>query len=88
LVIVFIDNLQIVTTSNYSAIADSNILQFTTARIESSQVCRICIGCRLVTASNAVASSASVLTTLLAGDYLATHSQAGGHLAPTSNSSD
>jgi hypothetical protein len=36
LVIVFIDNLQIVTTSNYSAITNSHCQQFTTARTESS----------------------------------------------------
>jgi hypothetical protein len=37
LVIGFIEHLQIVTTSNYSAIASSHTLQFTTARTESSQ---------------------------------------------------
>jgi hypothetical protein len=33
----FIEHLQIVTTNNYSAIANSHTLQFTTARINSSQ---------------------------------------------------
>jgi hypothetical protein len=33
----FIDCLQIVTTSNYSAITNSHTLQFATARTESSQ---------------------------------------------------
>jgi hypothetical protein len=33
----FIDHLQIVTTSNYSAISNSHTLQFTTARTKSSQ---------------------------------------------------
>jgi hypothetical protein len=37
LVIGFIEHLQIVTTSNYSATANSHILQFTRARINSSQ---------------------------------------------------
>jgi hypothetical protein len=37
LVIGFIENLQIVNTSNYSAIANSHNLQFTTARNKSSQ---------------------------------------------------
>jgi hypothetical protein len=36
-VIEFTEHLQIVTTSNYSAIANSHILQFTTAHIKSSQ---------------------------------------------------
>jgi hypothetical protein len=33
----FIEHLQIVTTSNYSAIANSHTLQFTKARIKSSE---------------------------------------------------
>jgi hypothetical protein len=37
LVIGFIERLQIVTTSNYSVIANSHTLQFTTARTTSSQ---------------------------------------------------
>jgi hypothetical protein len=37
LIIKFIDHLQIVTTSNYSAIANSRILQFTTAHNNSSE---------------------------------------------------
>jgi hypothetical protein len=37
LVIEFIDNLQIVTTSNYSAIVNSRTLQFPSARTKSSQ---------------------------------------------------
>jgi hypothetical protein len=37
LVIGFIDNLQLVTTTNCNAIANSHILQFTTARAKSSQ---------------------------------------------------
>jgi hypothetical protein len=53
LVIGFIDNLQIVTTSNYSAIATSHILQLTTARTKSSQSA-VFTGCRLVTAFNSL----------------------------------
>jgi hypothetical protein len=37
LVIAFIEHPQIVTTSNYSAIVNSHILQFTTACTKSSQ---------------------------------------------------
>jgi hypothetical protein len=37
LVIGFIEHLQIVTTCNYSVVARSHIMQFTTARTESSQ---------------------------------------------------
>jgi hypothetical protein len=65
LVIGFTENLQIVTRSNYSAIANSHIVQFLSVGC-------IFTGCRLVTASNAVASSASVFTFLLAGDCLTT----------------
>jgi hypothetical protein len=36
LVIGFIDNLQIITTSNYSTISNSHTLKFTTARTEFS----------------------------------------------------
>jgi hypothetical protein len=36
-VIEFIEHLQIVITSNYSAIANSQTVQFATARIKSSQ---------------------------------------------------
>jgi hypothetical protein len=57
-------------------------------------VCSIFTGCRLVTASNAVASSAFVFTFLLAGDCLTTNSllhltntQAGSDLTPNSKSS-
>jgi hypothetical protein len=37
LVIGFIEHLQIINTSNYSAVANSHNLQFTTARTKSSQ---------------------------------------------------
>jgi hypothetical protein len=37
LVIEFIEHLQIVTTSNYSAVANSHTLQFTTARTNCPQ---------------------------------------------------
>jgi hypothetical protein len=88
LVIGFSEILSNVTTNNYSAIANSHILQFTTARTKSSQpAVDISIGCLLVTASNTVASSASVFTSLLACNCLTTHSllqltnfQTGDHL--------
>jgi hypothetical protein len=51
LVIGFIDYLQIVITSNYSAIANSHILQFTTASTKSSQSAVFTSRC-VVTASN------------------------------------
>jgi hypothetical protein len=69
LVIGFIEHSQILTTSDYSAIVNSHILQLNAARTVFS-VCCIFNGCRLVTVSNAVASSASVFTSLLAGDCL------------------
>jgi hypothetical protein len=69
LVIGFIGHLQIVITINYSAVANSHALQFTIARTKHS-VCCIFTGCRLLTASNIVKSSAFLFTSLLAGDYL------------------
>jgi hypothetical protein len=58
--------------NNYSAIANSHTLQFTTARTKSSQ--SLCLH-RLSPGNgfNAVASSASVLTPLQAGDYITTN---------------
>jgi hypothetical protein len=50
LVIGFIEHLQIVTTSNYSAIANSHTLQFTTARKKYSVCCVFASRC-LVAAS-------------------------------------
>jgi hypothetical protein len=47
LVIEFIGLLQTITTSNYSAVANSHTLLFTTARTRSS-VCCVFSGCRLV----------------------------------------
>jgi hypothetical protein len=66
-VIGFIENLQIITVSNNSANAISHPHQFTRVRTNSSQSA-IFTGCHLVTASNAVASSAPVFTSLMAGD--------------------
>jgi hypothetical protein len=43
LVIGFIEHLQIVTTSTYSIIANSHILQFTTACTKSSQSALLCL---------------------------------------------
>jgi hypothetical protein len=73
LVIGFTELLQNLTASNYSANNNSHNLHFTTARMKSSQSA-IFTGCRLVMASNAVAPTASVFTSLLAGDCLTTHS--------------
>jgi hypothetical protein len=56
------------TASNYSALADlSHTLQFTTT-CNAFSVCCIFTDCRLVTASNAADPSASVFTSLLAGE--------------------
>jgi uncharacterized PurR-regulated membrane protein YhhQ (DUF165 family) len=54
LVIGFIEHFQIVTTSNYSAIANSHIVQFTTAHTQSSQF--VFSSCFLVTDPNSVLS--------------------------------
>jgi hypothetical protein len=55
---------QLVTTSNYSAIRNSHsAIHYSTYEVFS--VCCTFTGCRLVTASNAVASSASAFTSLL-----------------------
>ena len=71
LVIAFTEHLWNVTTSNYSVIANSHTLQFTTGRTVFS-LCCFFTGCRLVTSSNAVVSSASVFMHLLVGDCLPT----------------
>jgi hypothetical protein len=79
LVIGFIGHLQIVPTSNYSAIANSHTLQFTTAYTKSSSVSylhRLSPG----NGFQSVASSTSVLTSLLTGDCLTTNSLL--HLLP------
>jgi hypothetical protein len=69
----FVELLQNVTASNYSAIANSHTLQFTTARTKIFSVCCVFTSRRLVTASNAVASLASVFTPWLAGDCIPTN---------------
>jgi hypothetical protein len=84
LIIGYIEHLQIVTTSNYNAIANSHTPQFTTAHIKVFSVFCMFTGCRLITAFNAVALSASVLTLLLARDCLTTHPQTVGHLTSAS----
>jgi hypothetical protein len=81
-----------VTESNYSALASSHTLQFTTARTKFSHSAvssPIVAWWRIPTVS-----SASLLTFLPAGDCLTTHSlllltnsQADDHLTPTSYSS-
>jgi hypothetical protein len=85
LVIAFVEHLEILTTSNYSAIANSCILQFTMTLLS---VWCIFTGWCPVTASSAVASSAFMFLSLLVGDCLTTNNEAGGHLTPTSFSSD
>jgi hypothetical protein len=45
LVIGFIEHLQIVTTSNYSAITNSHTLQFTTEHTKSSQFVSLAVSC-------------------------------------------
>jgi hypothetical protein len=72
LVIGFIELLHNVTTSNSSAITNSHTLQFTTACTKSFQS-TVFTSHRLVTASNATDSSASVFTPLLASDSLTTN---------------
>jgi hypothetical protein len=66
LVIGFTEHLQNVATSNYSAIANANTLQFTTAHTQHYSVCCVFISRYLITASTI--SSASVLTFLSTGD--------------------
>jgi hypothetical protein len=63
LIIGFIESLQIVTTSKYSAVANSHTLQFITARTKSAQSAVFTSRC-LVTTSNAVASSTSAFHVL------------------------
>jgi hypothetical protein len=71
LIIVFFQHLEILSTSNYSAIANSHALQFNRARTNFS-VCYVLTGC-LITTSQAVAPSASMLTSLLTGDCFTTN---------------
>jgi hypothetical protein len=87
----FIDHLntQLVTTSNYSAIANLHTLQITRAYAKSFPACNVFTGRFLLTASNSADSSVSALTPLPAGYRLTTdsvlqltNSQAGGHLTP------
>jgi hypothetical protein len=63
----FINNLQIVTTSNYSAIANVHTLQITRAHGKSSQ--STFTSCFLVTDLNNGDSSASALALLPSGEY-------------------
>jgi hypothetical protein len=85
-------NTHLVTTIYYSANANSHTAVHY-SKYEVFLVGSVFTGCCLVTASNAADSSASVFTSLLAGDCLTTHallqltnSQAGGHLTPTTYS--
>jgi hypothetical protein len=88
-VIEFINHLQIIITTNYDAIAVLHILQITTAQAKPSQ--SAFTSRFLVTDLNNGDSSASVLMSLLSGEYPTTtlllqltNSQADGHLTPTS----
>jgi hypothetical protein len=89
LVIRFIDHLQNVTTCNYSAITDVHNLEIPPAHSKPSQSA---FTSRFpVTDLNSGDSLASVLTSLLSGEYPTTallfqltNSQTGGHLTPTS----
>jgi hypothetical protein len=89
-VIKFIEDFQIVTTSNYNTIAYPHTLQITTTHAKPSQSASF-TSRFLVSDLNNGDSSASVLTSLLPGEYATTkillqltNSQAGGHLTPTS----
>jgi hypothetical protein len=62
----FINNLQIVTTGNYNALANLHTLQITTAHAEPSQCAST--SCLLVMGLNNGDSSASVLMSLLSGN--------------------
>jgi hypothetical protein len=70
----FIDHLstQLVTTLNYSAIADFQTLQITTAHAKSFQSALVSTSHSLVTASNSGYSSASMLKSSLNGSSLPT----------------
>jgi hypothetical protein len=82
LVIAFIKLLQNLTTSNYSALAKSHALQLLQHALNHLSLL-IFTGFLLVATFNAVASSAFVFTSLLAGDFHTTNCQAGGYLALT-----
>jgi hypothetical protein len=91
LVIGFIEHLQLVIISNYSAIANLHTLQITRAQAKPQSAFTVRFR---VTDLNNGNSSASVLTSLLSGEYPTTelllqltNSEAGGHLTPTSYSS-
>jgi hypothetical protein len=79
--ILFIDHLQIVTTSNYIAITNFHTLQITTAHAKSFQ--SLVTSRSLVTASNSGDSSASALTSLPAGSQLYRISLLLRHSIPT-----
>jgi hypothetical protein len=74
LVIGFNELLQNIVTNNYTANTNSHTLQFTTSFNKAFSVCCIFTSCCLVMASNTIASSASVFTSLLAGDFLTSNS--------------
>jgi hypothetical protein len=84
LVIRFIGLLQTVITINYSAIANSRTLQFTTAHTQVFSVCYVFTSRSSVTATNNADSSASMFTSLRAVDCLiAPHGRNSWPLTPT-----
>jgi hypothetical protein len=92
LVIGFMDHLQIVTTSNYNAIANLHTSHITAVHAKSSQ--SAFTNRFPITDFNNGDSSAFVLMSLLSGEYPATalflqltNTQAAGHLTSTSYSS-
>jgi hypothetical protein len=75
LVIGFIELLQIVTTRNYSAICNSQTLKFTTALTTTRNSSEFAVSSPVVAWWRKwTMSSASVLTSLPASDYLTSHS--------------
>jgi hypothetical protein len=69
----FIENVQIVTTSNYRAIANSHTQQFTTARTKSSHSAFVFTSRCMATVFNAADPSTSMFISLPAGDCLTTN---------------
>jgi hypothetical protein len=90
LIIQVIEHLQIVTTSNYSAITNSHTLQFTTARTKSSQSDIFISHCLVTDPNKVLCFRCYVLTSwrLSQNSLLQmTNPQAGDHLTPNSYSS-
>jgi hypothetical protein len=71
-ILTLLDHLQIVTTNNYNTIANLHTLQITRAYAKPFPVSSVFTSSCLVNAANSQDSSASVLTAVLAGDWLIT----------------